>query len=76
MDPAPMMPSPPAFDTADASFHPDTHTIPAWMMGWRIEKSSVTRVVIPDSVRVDRMLDVLFVVRSEEREFVEGHSGS
>jgi len=29
MDPDPMIPKPPAFDTADASSQPEHHTIPA-----------------------------------------------
>ncbi len=41
MLPAPIMPNPPALDTAEANRQPLAHTIPAWMIGYLISKSSV-----------------------------------
>jgi hypothetical protein len=33
IEPDPINPSAPAFDTADDSFQPETQTIPAWTIG-------------------------------------------
>ena len=38
MEPAPIRPRQPVFETAAQSFHPDTQTMPPWMMGYWIPK--------------------------------------
>ena len=43
-----MMPSPPAFDTADASSAKPTKCMPPWMIGCSMPQSSVMRVFMPD----------------------------
>ena len=43
---APMMPKPPAFDTAAASLCSATHAMPPWKMGYSICRSSVIFVLI------------------------------
>ena len=44
IEPAPIMPSPPASETATASLLPAAHTIPACMIGYRMPKSPVALV--------------------------------
>ena len=46
MDPAPIIPRPPALLTALANSHPLHQTIPAWMMGYWILNSWVIRFCI------------------------------
>ena len=41
IDPDPIIPSPPAFETAEANSQPEHQIIPAWIMGKLIEKSAV-----------------------------------
>jgi hypothetical protein len=41
MEPAPIMPNPPALETAEASRQPLHQTIPACMMGYRMLNSVV-----------------------------------
>ncbi len=45
MEPEPISPKPPLFETADASFQPDTHTIPACTIGYLMFNSSVIFVL-------------------------------
>ena len=44
IEPEPISPKPPLFETADASFQPDTHIIPACTIGYLMFKSFVNFV--------------------------------
>lgn len=50
MEPAPINPNPPAFETAEASLQPLHHIIPACMMGYSILKSFLIAFI---SVKLD-----------------------
>ena len=45
--PAPMMPKPPASDTAAARRHSAIHAMPPWIRGYSVPRSSVILVFIP-----------------------------
>jgi hypothetical protein len=48
MEPAPMMPNPPALLTAEANSQPEHHIIPACMMGNRMPKSVQILLFVTD----------------------------
>ena len=43
MEPDPIIPNPPAFETAEASSQPEHQIIPAWINGYSISNKEVMR---------------------------------
>lgn len=60
IDPEPIMPNPPALDTADASSHPEHQIIPAWMMGYSILNREVIRffIIVDFTIRTIKSTDL------------------